>query len=103
MARSAVDKILFERPAFVLTVLLVWILVILYFVHPFTTRHQFVTLHKILKNGELTVITKNNAHCYYLYRDEPMGFEYEVKVNYNPISLPITQYVKSYPYSCIKF
>ena len=82
MAKSAVDKILFERPAFVLTVLLVWILVILYFVHPFTTRHQFVTLHKILKNGEITVITKNNAHCYYLYRDEPMGFEYELVKEY---------------------
>ena len=82
MAKSAVDKILFERPAFVVTVFLVWVLVILYFVHPFTTRHKFVTLHKILKNGEVTVITKNNSHCYYLYRDEPMGFEYELAKEY---------------------
>ena len=82
MAKSAVDKILFERPAFVLTVFVVWVLVVLYFVHPFTTRHKFVTLHKILKKGELTVITKNNAHCYYLYRDEPMGFEYELAKEY---------------------
>lgn len=82
MARSAVDKILFERPAFVLTVFLVWVLVILYFVYPFITRYRFVTLHKILKNGEITVITKNDAHCYYLYRDEPMGFEYELAKEY---------------------
>ena len=82
MAKSAVDKILFERPAFILTVFVVWVFVVLYFVHPFTIRHRFVTLHKILKNGEITIITKNNAHCYYLYRDEPMGFEYELAKEY---------------------
>ena len=82
MASTAVNKILFERPAFVLTVFLLWIIVILYIVYPFTTAHQFVTLHKILKNGEITVITKNNAHCYYLYRDETMGFEYELAREY---------------------
>ena len=37
-----------------------------------------MTLHKILKNRSLTVITKNTAHCYYLYHDAPMGFEYEL-------------------------
>ena len=82
MASTAVNKILFERPAFVVTVFLLWIIVILYIVYPFTTAHKFVTLHKILKNGEITVITKNNAHCYYLYRDETMGFEYELAREY---------------------
>ncbi len=82
MTSSAINKILFERPAFILTVLCVWFLVILYFVYPFTTAHKFVTLHKILKNGEITIITKNAAHCYYLYRDEPMGFEYELAKSY---------------------
>lgn len=82
MSTSAVDKILFERPAFVLTVFLVWILVILYFIYPFAAAHKFVTLHKILKNGEITVITKNNAHGYYLFQDEPMGFEYELAKEY---------------------
>jgi membrane-bound lytic murein transglycosylase F len=36
------------------------------------------TLRKILETGEITVITRNNAHCYYIYRDEPMGFEYDL-------------------------
>ncbi len=36
------------------------------------------TLARILKKGEITVITRNNAHCYYFYRDQPMGFEYEL-------------------------
>lgn len=35
-------------------------------------------LHRILRNGEITVITRNNAHCYYLYRGQEMGFEYDL-------------------------
>ncbi len=36
------------------------------------------TYDRILKAGEITVITRNNAHCYYMYRDQPMGFEYDL-------------------------
>jgi membrane-bound lytic murein transglycosylase F len=36
------------------------------------------TLERILESGEITVLTRNNAHCYYTYRDEPMGFEYDL-------------------------
>ncbi|MBA3037462.1 MAG: membrane-bound lytic murein transglycosylase MltF [Desulfobacterium sp.] len=36
------------------------------------------SLDNILKRGEITVITLNNAHCYYFYKDQPMGFEYEL-------------------------
>ena len=35
-------------------------------------------LEKIKESGEITVLTRNNAHCYYTYRDNPMGFEYDL-------------------------
>jgi len=35
-------------------------------------------LDKILKDGEIIFLTRNNAHCYYLYQDEPMGFEFDL-------------------------
>ncbi|MFH2047723.1 MAG: membrane-bound lytic murein transglycosylase MltF [Pseudomonadota bacterium] len=36
------------------------------------------SLHAILKHGQINVITLNNAHCYYFYKDQPLGFEYEL-------------------------
>ncbi len=36
------------------------------------------TLEKIKDSGEITLLTRNNAHCYYMYRDTPMGFEYDL-------------------------
>lgn len=35
-------------------------------------------LAHIHKTGEVTLITRNNAHCYYLYRGQAMGFEYDL-------------------------
>jgi membrane-bound lytic murein transglycosylase F len=35
-------------------------------------------LDKIKESGKITFITRNNAHCYYTYRDSPMGFEYDL-------------------------
>jgi membrane-bound lytic murein transglycosylase F len=35
-------------------------------------------LERIKEASQITVITRNNAHCYYIYRDEPMGFEYDL-------------------------
>lgn len=36
------------------------------------------TLHKIKESGVITVITRNNAHCYYIYREKAMGFEFDL-------------------------
>ncbi|MCK4984425.1 MAG: transporter substrate-binding domain-containing protein, partial [Desulfobacterales bacterium] len=40
--------------------------------------YKFVTLQRIQKTGEITVVTRNTADSYYLYRDQSMGFEYEM-------------------------
>jgi membrane-bound lytic murein transglycosylase F len=32
----------------------------------------------IRRSGKLVLITDNNAHCYYIYRDKAMGFEYDL-------------------------
>jgi len=35
-------------------------------------------LEKIQQSGQVIVLTRNNGHCYYTYRDQPMGFEYDL-------------------------
>ena len=35
-------------------------------------------LERIKKSDTIRVITNNNAHCYYIYRDQEMGFEFEL-------------------------
>jgi len=35
-------------------------------------------LEKIRETGVITVLTRNNANCYYTYRDNPCGFEYDL-------------------------
>lgn len=40
-------------------------------------------LHNIKKAGKITVITRNNAHCNYTYRDRTMGFGYELAEDFN--------------------
>lgn len=35
-------------------------------------------LEQIRSRGEITFITRYNPHCYYRYRDQPMGFEYDL-------------------------
>lgn len=36
------------------------------------------SLDRIKESGEITVLTQNNAHCSYTYREKPMGFEYDL-------------------------
>jgi len=36
------------------------------------------SVEAIRRSGELVVITDNNAHCYYNYRGQAMGFEYDL-------------------------
>jgi membrane-bound lytic murein transglycosylase F len=47
----------------------------------FLTREQLFgpdVLDRIMDKGEIIVITRNNAHCYYIDRDQAMGFEYDL-------------------------
>ena len=78
MTKSAVTNILKEKTGFQITILIVWIVLGYYLFSPVMEAYKFVTLQRIQKTGEITVVTRNNAQCYYLYRDEPMGFEYEM-------------------------
>jgi membrane-bound lytic murein transglycosylase F len=75
---TAINKIFNERRAFQLVIVVLWLTGITYIVYPIVSDYEFVTLHKVIKSGRITVITRNTPHCYYLYRDEPMGFEYEL-------------------------
>ena len=36
------------------------------------------SLEAIRERGSLTMITRNNANCYFLYRNKPAGFEYDL-------------------------
>ena len=78
MASSTAHKLFFQGRGFALLILVLWIIGVLYAINPIISNYRFVTLHKIIKAGQITVITQNTPHCYYLYRGEPMGFEYEL-------------------------
>ncbi len=41
-------------------------------------KNRVVSLDQIRKTGHITLITRNDAHSYYLYRDQAMGFEFEL-------------------------
>jgi membrane-bound lytic murein transglycosylase F len=78
MVTSAINKIFRGRPAPQFIILALWLLAVFYVMNPILNEYKFSTLHKIIKTGQITVITRNSAHCYYTYREEPMGFEYEL-------------------------
>ena len=78
MSLSAVNNILRQRTGFQITVLIIWGVIGYYLLSPVIGEYRFVTLQTILKSRQITVVTRNTADCYYLYRDQPMGFEYEL-------------------------
>jgi membrane-bound lytic murein transglycosylase F len=78
MISSTTHKLFYQGRGFALLILILWIAGLLYAINPIINKYRFTTLHKIIKTGQLTVITRNNPHCYYLYRGEAMGFEYEL-------------------------
>jgi len=75
---SAIYRIFGERRALQFIIVVLWAIAMAYVFRPIVEEYQFVTLHKIEKAGQITIITRNTPHCYYIYRDEPMGFEYEL-------------------------
>jgi len=54
------------------------LILILLILSLFTSCAKKSALEKIKESGQITVLTRNNAHCYYTYRDNPMGFEYDL-------------------------
>ena len=78
MVTSAINKIFGGRPAPQLLILALWLLAVFYVINPIVKDYRFNTLHKIEKAGKIAMITRNSAHCFYTYRDKPMGFEYEL-------------------------
>jgi membrane-bound lytic murein transglycosylase F len=92
MITSAVYKAFRDRRAIQFGIVVLWVIAILYVFNPVVEEYKFVTLHKIRKAGQITIITRNTPHCYYLYRDEPMGFEYELArefANYLGVELKV--------------
>lgn len=57
-----------------LTVLMMLMLIMIWGCRP----EEPSTLERIWQKNRITVITDNNAHCFYNYRDEAMGFEYDL-------------------------
>ncbi len=41
------------------------------------------SLENIRESGTINVLTRNNAHCYYTYRDNPFGFEYDLAKSFS--------------------
>ncbi|MDM8538895.1 membrane-bound lytic murein transglycosylase MltF [Desulfobacterales bacterium HSG17] len=54
------------------------LLVFLIVLFQYDKKKQHQHLNRILQNGKLSILTRNNAHCYYDYRGEKMGFEYDL-------------------------
>ncbi len=61
-------------------------------------REQSGSLARIRESGRVSVITRNNAHCYYTYREEPTGFEYDLAKAFAG-HLGVDLQVKTFPWA----
>ena len=63
-----------------------------------SARAKEDSLQKIFRAKEITVITRGNAHCYYIYREQPMGFEHDLaKAFADHLGVKLT--VKTFPWA----
>jgi len=76
--RRTVPNLKKLRPFLILPMIGFLFLGIFYKFGLFSFKTGTSTLEKIIEKGKLTVITRNNAHCYYSYRDQEMGFEHDL-------------------------
>jgi membrane-bound lytic murein transglycosylase F len=56
------------------------------------------SLQKVRKSKQITVITRSNAHCYYVYREQAMGFEYDLAKAFAD-HLGVKLKVKTFPWA----
>ena len=72
------DNIHFNKKSVCLILAIMAVLFIFSVCYCGCEKEQSSILQGILKAGEITVYTRNNAHCYYLYREQATGFEYDL-------------------------
>lgn len=78
MDRSKTKKRLTNKLAWLVNTLIILLFISFNCLFVYQISPKFTTLEDILKAGKITVITRNNANCYYQYRNEAMGFEYDL-------------------------
>lgn len=75
---SLIKKIINKNPFWPFTFIFITIVICsIYFLYE-KPAPEIIPLDNILDSGSITLITRNNTHCYYTYREQAMGFEYDL-------------------------